>query len=175
MKLLKILGPNIVIVIFLSGCTVNPVGAFKLSESNLKLRDIQSRVYQDVDEVALMSASAALFQDMGYNIVEAETKLGLITATKMIDATNAAEVIAALIVAILGDPNTAIDDKQEFTVTVVVLPRGNSNTFSIRMTMQQVIWNTHGQVSDMGIVQSEEVYNIFFDKLSKSVFLETNI
>lgn len=159
----------------LTGCVANPVEAFKLSATSLKDRQMQSREYRQVKEESILAASAAVFQDMGYTLSESETRLGIITATKDADATDGGQVALAIFAALLGGGATPIDDKQRFTATMVVLPRGNSSVYSVRMTMQRVVWDTRGRVSKLESVSSEDVYKDFFDKLSKAVFLEKNI
>lgn len=163
------------VCIVLTGCVANPLDAFKLSAENLKDRQIQSREYRDIKEENILAASAAVFQDMGYTISESETRLGVITAKKDADATDGAQVVLAVFAALFGGGNAPIDDKQQFTTTLVVLPRGNSNVFTVRMTMQRVVWNTQGNVSKLETIKSKDVYKNFFDKLSKAVFLEKNI
>lgn len=158
----------------LSGCAGNPVEAFKLSATNLQDRQIQSRTYKNIKEESILAASAAVLQDMGYTLSESETRLGVITATKDADATSGVQVFLAVLAA-LGGNSTAIDDKQRFTMTTVVLPRGNSNTYTVRMTMQRVVWNTQGNVTKLETIKSEDVYKTYFEKLSKAVFLEKNI
>lgn len=170
-KLLYIVIASIVI----TGCVGNPVDAFKLSATNLKDRQIQSREYRGISEENILAASAAVLQDMGYTISESETRLGVITAKKDADATSGAQVALAIFAALFGGGNAPIDDKQQFTTTLVVLPRGNSNVFTVRMTMQRVVWNTQGNVSKLETIKSNDVYKIFFEKLSKAVFLEKNI
>lgn len=159
----------------LSGCAGNPVEAFKLSATNLQDRQMQSREYRDIKEESILAASAAVFQDMGYTLSESETRLGVITATKDADATSGVQVFFAVLAAFGGNSNTSIDDKQRFTATLVVLPRGESNTYTARMTMQRVVWNTQGQVTALETVKDKDVYRDFFEKLSKAVFLEKNI
>ncbi len=157
------------------GCAADPVEAFKLSPTNLKDRQMQTREYRQVTEESILAASAAVFQDMGYTLAESETQLGVITATKDADATDGAQVALAVLAALFGGGAAPIDDKQRFTATMVVLPRGNSGVYSVRMTMQRVVWDTQGRVTKLEAVLSEEVYKDFFDKLSKAVFLEKNI
>lgn len=165
----------IAVCAILTGCAGNPVDAFKLSAENLKDRQIQSREYRGIKEENILAAAAAVLQDMGYTISESETRLGVITAKKDADATSGAQVALAIFAALFGGGNAAIDDKQQFTTTLVVLPRGNSNVFTVRMTMQRVVWNTQGNVSRLETIKSKDVYKTFFEKLSKAVFLEKNI
>jgi len=174
MSITKILSITLAAAI-LTGCVGNPVEAFKLSATNLQDRQIQSRVYKKIKEESILAASAAVFQDMGYTLSESETRLGVITATKDADATDGGQVALAIFAALFGGGQAAIDDKQRFTTTIVVLPRGSSDTHTVRMTMQRVVWNTQGNVSKLETIKDETVYKTFFEKLSKAVFLEKNI
>ena len=168
---------QIIFIIFvslsLSACVVDPINAFKLSATNLQDRKMQSREYSDIKEESILAASAAVFQDMGYTLNESETRLGVVTASKDADATNGVQVFFSVLAA-LGGSATSIDDKQRFTATIVVLPRGNSGTYTARMTMQRVVWNTRGRVTRLESIKDKKVYRDFFEKLSKAVFLEKN-
>ena len=44
----------------------------------------------------------------------------------------------------------------------------------VRVTFQRVVVNTHGQVTLMEALNTPELYQEFYEKLSKSVFLEAN-
>ena len=59
-----------------------------LSPSSMAHRQVQTRAYETKDELALLSAGVAVLQDMGYSIDETETDLGLLTASKNIEAEN---------------------------------------------------------------------------------------
>ncbi len=44
----------------------------------------------------------------------------------------------------------------------------------VRVTFQRVVVNTQGQVTNMEALETPELYKEFYEKLSKSVFLEAN-
>jgi len=42
----------------------------------------------------------------------------------------------------------------------------------VRATFQRVVWNSYGQLNRLEGLKDPELYKQFFEKLSKSVFLE---
>jgi hypothetical protein len=66
--------------------------------------------------------------------------------------------------------HTAVDSKQKIRVSVVSENRGSE--VAVRVTFQRVIWNTDGQISRLEFVDDPAIYQGFFEKLSKAVFLE---
>jgi len=158
----------------LSGCaTTVPEDAFKLSDTSLQERQLQSRFFETKNEVELLSAGIAVLQDMGYSIDETEKNAGVVTASKTVDATNGGQVAAAVFLALMGGGNVAIDSQQTIEVSFVTLPsKLNRDGYLSRVTFQRVVINTQGMVSRAETLNNEELYSEFFDKLSKSVFLE---
>lgn len=163
------------LVITLCGCTGIPKDLFKLSESSLKERQLQSRIYEADDEVALLAAGVAVLQDMGYVIDETEKGVGLITASKSVAATNAGQITAAVIPDLLGGGVIPIDKVQKIRVSFVTLPSKKfENNYIARITFQRIIWNNEGKILRVEPIKNQEIYEGFFEKLSKSIFLEAH-
>jgi len=166
--------------VFLLGCaTTIPKEAFQLSPESLKIRQLQTRRY-DTNEITLMSASAALLQDLGYNIDETSTETGVITSSKSRDATSAAQIAGAVFVALLTGVPSSIDKDQLIRASVVTRPinidnndKANNKTL-VRVTFQRIVRNTQGQITRQECIIEENIYKEFFDKLSQSLFLEAH-
>ena len=78
----------IIVVLILTSCGSSiPKDAFKLTPELLQKRVLKTRKYEGISEVDILSASAGVLQDLGFNIDESETKLGLIVGSKVRDAT----------------------------------------------------------------------------------------
>ncbi len=161
-----------VLVFIISGCATVPKDAFLLSPTSLEDRQTQTRLYETEDEIAILSAGIAVLQDMGYSVVETEKNAGLITASKNVDATDGGQVAAAVFVALLGGGAMAIDKEQKINVSLVTNRSKNKEGYLARVTFQRFIWNTQGQLTRAETIQTPELYEEFFGKLSKSVFLE---
>lgn len=162
----------IIFVLSISGCVTIPEDAFQLSATSLQDRQIQSRIFETKNEVELLSSGISVLQDMGYSVDETEKNAGVVTASKNVDATDSGQVAAAIFVALLGG-NMAIDSEQKIKVSFVTLPsKLERNGYLSRVTFQRIIWNTQGQITKAETLKNEELYSEFFEKLSKSVFLE---
>ncbi len=160
-------------ILLITGCQTIPKDALTLSPEALAQRQIQTKKYETTDEAKILAACAGLLQDMGFNIDESETKLGVISASKMRSAVNAGQVTAAVIVAgLLGTP-TSIDKEQKMRAAVVTRPVGEHGEYiAVRVTFQRIVWNTQGRVTVSESLTDPKIYQEFFDKLSKSIFLE---
>lgn len=158
----------------MTGCaTTAPENLFQVAETSLQDRQMQSRFFETNNEIVLLSAGVAVLQDMGYSIDETETKSGVITASKTVDATNNAQIAGAVLLAVLVGANMSIDSQQQIKVSFVTLPsKNNKNGYLARATFQRIVTNTQGQVTKAETMDNDELYTEFFNKLSKSVFLE---
>ena len=159
----------------LSSCVTLPKDAFKLSPTSLEDRQLQSRKFTTLDNKLLLSAGASVLQDMGYTIDESNTALGVLTASKQADATDAGQIAGAIALALLTGVMTPTDKEQKIRICLVIQEALDEQTSSVaRITIQRMIWNTQGQISRVERIHSPELYQAFFDKLSKATFLEAN-
>lgn len=149
-----------------------PPEALQLSPDSLERRQTQTRVFETQDEAELLSASAALLQDLGFNLDESEVELGVLVASKQRDATESGQVAASIVMAALLGVAMPWDDEQKIRAAVITRRLQDRNGYAVRLTMQRIIWNTQGQVSGTEPLDDPEMYQEFFSKLSKAVFLE---
>ena len=159
----------------ISGCASVPKDAFKLSPTSLEDRQLQSRKFTTLDNKLLLSAGAGVLQDMGYTIDESNSSLGVLTASKQADAKNAGQIAGAIALALLTGSVTPTDKEQKIRICLVIQEALDDPTSSVsRITIQRVIWNTQGQISRVESINAPELYQAFYDKLSKATFLEAN-
>jgi hypothetical protein len=162
-------------VVLAGGCATIPTDALKLSPSSLADRQLQTRIYEDVTEEQILSASVGIIQDLGANITETETDLGLIVGEKMRDATDPGQVVGAIILALMGGGAGVWDKTQKIKFSLVTAPASSeqdSKRWVVRLTIQRIVWNTQNQVSRREAVKDPEIFQGFFEKLDKSLFLE---
>ena len=163
-----------------AGCVQTiPEQALQLSKENLEHRQLQTRRFY-TDEKTLLSASAAVLQDLGFNINESETDLGVIVASKQRDATSPSQVVGAVVVALMTGAVMPIDTEQLIRASLVTRPIHIDDTdkskcrTAIRITFQRIVSNTAGQITRREGINEAEIYQGFFDKLSQSLFLEAH-
>ena len=174
----------VVVAHVLTACETMPRDAFRLSESSLAARTMQTRVFSSADDTAVMAASAAVLQDMGYAIDEVEYSLGVISASKRADATNKFQAFGSLtldsmkcaltfFMACTGEHYGEIDDVQDIRLTLISMPQeGSDGDVAVRVTIQRIVFDKRGRLSEQSTVTDPDVYEALFAKLSKAVFLE---
>jgi len=176
----KLVAGIIVFLFLLVSCVPKiPKEALRLSKESLQNRQLQTRRF-DTDEKTLLLASAAVLQDLGFNINESETELGVIACSKQRDATTASQVIGAIFFAALTGAPMPIDKEQLIRASLITRPihiyetdKSKCQT-AVRITFQRIVTNTQGQITRREGINEAEIYQEFFDKLSQSLFLEAH-
>lgn len=208
-KLIGVLGLSLILV--LTGCVPQvPPDAFNVSEEMMKSRQIESRKFTGISEEEVLVASSNVLQDMGYNLENTEVQLGVLTANKQRDATNAGEIAAAIILGALFRAPMAVSKDQTIRASLVVKPAGSESVIAtlyagagaqkgtiventktakgkkssadsvpnvknqayiVRVTFQRIVRKTDNSTY-AETIKDPEIYQEFFDKLSKSVFIE---
>lgn len=155
----------------LLGCATVPKGFLRPSESSLKDRQLQSRQYETTDQEKILSSVAGALQDLGFTLDASETQVGFIAASKKADATNAGMVFLA---AFFGGQNAVAqcDKSQVVKASVITKPSLDGNKSVVRVTFQRVVWNMMGQINTVESINDPQIYQKFFDSLSKAIFLE---
>jgi hypothetical protein len=163
--------------LLVAGCVTVPPDTFVVTPQLLKQRTIETRRYDGISESDLVMASANVLQDLGFNLENSETKLGVLTASKERDATDGREIVATVLVAALTGVAMPMSKDQTIRVALVVrsiLDSGGktmTDSHFVRVTFQRLIRKTDN--STRGETLSDpELYQDFYERVSKSVFLE---
>lgn len=164
-------------ILVFEGCGGIPKDALRMNETTLEDRQMQTRVFDTNDEAEILSASSSLLQDLGFNLDESETDLGLIVSSKDRDAKEAGQVIGAIawtaMFGILGDAR--YDTKQKIRASIVTSAVGETGErTAVRVTFQKIVWDQKGKISKLERLNDPKMYQEFFDKLSKAIFLEAH-
>ena len=166
----------LVTAILVSACAATvPESALKLSPESLQERQIQTRRFDGINEADLLAACAGVLQDLGFNLDEAEAPLGLIVASKNRSAMEPASATVKRLLDIFLDIEMEIDDEQRIRASLVSKPvPGDADSWFVRVTFQRIVWTTENEISRREELNDPQLYQQFFDRLSKSVFLEAH-
>jgi len=157
----------------LIGCAPKtPRSALAMRENMLEFRQRSTRRFMTDNEETILSACAGVLQDLGFTVEKSETDLGFILGTKDRTAVEGGQVAGKIFVAILLQADVPIDKNQTFRVSIVSRPSAGET--AVRVTFQRVVWNDRNEISKLEPIEEPAVYQEFFDRLAKSVFLEAH-
>lgn len=134
--------------------------------TQLQIREFQTRTYPVKDSKLVMKALLNVLQDEGFIVKNADTDLGLLTATKETNVENS----GALLLALLGG-----SDARWEKIAIVECSANVSElegATKVRVNFQVKKLDNHGQVIDVGTILDPEFYQSFFAKVDKGVFLQ---
>jgi hypothetical protein len=175
------------------GCVAHtqPDELFQLKPESTINRSIQSRLFETKDEAELLSASAAVLQDLGFQVEESVREVGFLRATKERSAREYGQDITRFFVFLLStalilvqQPPIVIpvDLHQKIAAALVTRPANLEATRQeVRVVFYRVVWKGEGSAGQQGVPPGEQrmemlrdpvMYQTFFAKLSKAVFLE---
>ncbi len=160
------------------GCQSLPKDALMLGPESLANRQLQTRRFDGLGEKDALVAGAGVLQDLGFTITESETSLGVVVGDKDRSAFRAEQIMGAVLIGILSGTIMPVDKNQKIIASLVTRPvldsQGHAvpDGFFVRITFARIVWNTANQITTAEQLTDIKLYEGFFDKLSKSVFLE---
>jgi hypothetical protein len=149
----------------------------RLTPQTMAKRQLQVRVFDTDDEAKVLAAIASVLQDIGFLIDESEVELGLIVGSKERSAIQPPEVVAAVAINIAmqvligNSPDIGWDERQTMRVSVVTTPVRETKGTAVRVTFQRVVFTNKGDISKKEPLGSPDIYQEFYAKLSKALFL----
>ncbi len=163
----------------LAGCASMPNNLLVMPSDYLSAREQQMRKYATTDDKKVIKASAGALQDLGFTIDKSEMELGMVVSSKNSTAVSAGQVTAALtadVACVLFGCYTNLygktDKAQKIEASVMVNSALAKDSTVVRVKFQTVVWNVQGQVSRFETIKDPKIYQDFFERLSKSIFLE---
>lgn len=103
----------------LTGCGI-PKDALQLSPESLQDRQTQTRRFETLDKVGMLTAASAVLQDLGFNLEETEIPLGILVGSKNRDATSGGQIAGAIVLAALTGVAMPLDSHQTIRVAMVM-------------------------------------------------------
>ena len=122
-------------------------------------RALQTRIFETTDEKELLSASAAVLQDLGFQVEESEVGMGVLRAAKERSAREFWQEFTQSLVflvstggLVLGSNTILIlpvDVHQQIGATLATRPLGGDDSrFSVRVLFYRQVWKGDGQSGD---------------------------
>ena len=166
----------VVLLTIVEGCqTTPPERALQLPAASLEIRQQQTRRFEEIDEAQLLAASAGVLQDLGFSLDESEVDLGLIVASKRDAVVDSKVTDLIRLLELLTDTDFVLDKEQRLRASLVSWPvKGTEHQFYVRVTFQRIVWNTDNDITKQQSLNDPVLYQMFFERLSKSVFLEAH-
>lgn len=169
-----------------NGCVTptQPEELFQLSPESPKNRAMQIRVFETSNDVELLSASAAVLQDLGLQVEESVRQMGFLRATKERSAREYGQYFSRFLMGLLslGHFSMPVDLHQKIAAVLIARPLNQDGTkHEVRIMFYRVVWQGDGQADrnyippgqqKMEMIRDPLIYQQFFAKLSKAVFLE---
>ena len=164
-----------------------------LSPDSAANKAMQTRQFETPGSDELLSASAAVLQDLGFQITESARDLGFLRAAKERSAREYDQEIGrgvvaflTLVLSVLGGQNATIwmpiDLHQQINASMIAQPVQNDERHQeVRVVFYRLVWKGSGVSGSQTILPGEqkmemirdaEIYQYFFSRLSKAVFLE---
>lgn len=179
-------GTLLVLLALNNGCTTptQPAELLQLSPESPKNRAMQIRVFETSNENELLSASAAVLQDLGLQIEESLRQMGFLRATKERSAREYGQYFSRFFMGLLslGHFRMPVDLHQKIAAVLIARPINQDGTkHEVRIMFYRVVWQGDGQSDQyyippgqqkMEMIRDPLIYQEFFFKLSKAVFLE---
>lgn len=186
----KVSAFKLFVIVFLclavAGCLTTPKGFLRVDEQSLSKRQLQMRQYDTTDETLIITSVAGVLQDLNFTLDDSETALGFVAASKKADAVNPGQVALTVFSGVLGSwgsggagggiytsgDTSKLDKEQKVKASVIVKPSLDGKKIVVRVTFQRIVWNMEGGVNRAETIDDPEIYQKFFDGLSKAIFLE---
>lgn len=161
-----------------------PTAFFQLTPESLQNRAMQTRLFETKDDTELLSASAAVLQDLGFQLEESVQEVGFLRAAKERSAREYSQDLGRFFVFLLslGHVILPVDLHQKIAATLVARPiNPDATRQEVRIMFYRVVWKGDGQADrqylppgeqKMEMIRDPVLYQQFFAKLSKAVFLE---
>lgn len=173
-----------------------PIELFALTPESAANKANQTRQFETPNSDELLSASAAVLQDLGFQVTEADRALGFLRAAKERSARERGQEVRSGIIAFLttllslaGSRFGAnvmlvlpVDLHQQINASMTARPiDAQDRKQEVRIVFYRLVWKGDGSSGNqtippgeqrMEMIRDAEIYQQFYARLSKAVFLE---
>jgi hypothetical protein len=186
------LAPCLAALGLLAACVpqTRPESFFELKPESQAHKAAQTRYFETADDIELLSASAAVLQDIGFQVTESAHQVGYLRATKERSARERGQSITRFFIVLFSMAHYVmpIDLHQKIEASMIVRPVNEDATrHEARIQFYRIVWKGDGSINSqyhseyippgeqrMEMIRDPLIYQQFFAKLSKAVFLEAH-
>ena len=144
----------------LGGCATLPGSEAFFDPVTLEQRQVQTRFYESSDNTRVLQASIALLLDNGFQINQAENRLGWVHAYKVVRSK-------------AGQDDSLSQFLGVFYATVVTgAALGEPDITRVRVIFHRADYMKPASQGAFHLVETPEIYQEFFNRLSGALFLE---
>jgi hypothetical protein len=174
-------------VLALGACAELPPDSLTLPPQDSAERELQGRRFEGIGEAELLSASVGVLQDLGFTVQSAHAGLGFVRGSMQREAKAPEQTLLLVILAAMAagagaqppplpvDPETRkLPQTQRISVMLSVRPAaaGAARSHIVLVTfhrfVRQPLW------MEAGALRDAQLYQSFFELLSKTLFLEAH-
>jgi hypothetical protein len=189
----------LVVSLLATACATGPnttaIDLFRLAPESAENKAMQTRQFEAPDSNELLSASAAVLQDLGFQVTESSHELGFLSAAKERSAreygqetTRGFVAFFTLLLSAVALSNVTyvmpVDLHQQISASLISQPiRDDDKRQALRIVFFRLVWKGDGSSGSttilpgqqkMEMIRDPQLYRQFFSKLSKAVFLEAH-
>ncbi len=141
--------------------------------TQLQTRELQTRSYETEDTTKVLQIALAVLQDDGFVVQNANTDIGLLSASKSLHEVGVDDMETAFAKGFFGLGSVTSQEFSTVQSTVTVTPFGKKTRvrLSVRLSSTEI-----GGLSGANVkyesVTDPEFYQEFFTKLEKGIFIE---
>jgi hypothetical protein len=163
------------VLLLTAGCAAVTLDSdLNLTPEMFAQRQMQTRRFDTRDERKILGTCAALLQDTGFTIDESDTQLGLLIASKERDASDAGQWVVFIVGAAFG-VTLPPDKDQVMKAFVTTRPAGTEGRqVAVRVAFERAVFDTEHRLKKIEALNDPNMYQAFFEKLSKALFLEAH-
>jgi hypothetical protein len=154
------------LVLVAAGCVYEPP---KPPLTQLQLRQLQSRSYENREMVTAMRAVINALLDEGFIIKNADKDLGFVQASKDVDIGGGGQVFADF-GGFFGNNQARWRNSSSIDCSGTLTTVGRST--NVRLIFQQRILDNFGVPMSIDLIEDPAYYQNIFTKIDKSLFLE---
>jgi hypothetical protein len=149
-----------------AGCVYEPP---KPPLTQLQLRQLQSRSYENRDPITSMRAVINALLDEGFIIKNADKDLGFVQATKDVNIAGGGQVFADF-GGMFGNTQTRWRNSSVIDCSGTLTTVGQAT--NVRLIFQKKVLDNFGVPMNINLIEEPGFYQNIFSKIDKSLFLE---